>query len=123
MTSQKMAFLQTVIHNNLIGGSVDKKPGDAAVPVLIWQLLPTDLQHTNPQARAMSGGVESRETGFLHASNKGRPENPVRMGTKAHMAKEERPDFFTCSKWSAEKQQRLGLRMETRWPQSQHDWK
>ena len=65
MTSQKMAFLQTVIHNNLIGGSVDKKPDENTVPTVIWKPAPTDLRHTNPQVQATSGRWSKRGWSFL----------------------------------------------------------
>ena len=44
MNAQKMAFLQTVIHNNLIGGNVDKKPEENTVPAVIWNPAPMDAQ-------------------------------------------------------------------------------
>ena len=86
MTSRKMPFLQTAIHNNPIGGSVDRKPGDAgAVPVVIWKPTPmvTCDAQIHRHRRCQGNGV--KRDWIFHANDKGRPEDlVVRMGKKEH---------------------------------------
>ena len=93
MTARKMAFLQTVIHNNLIGGTIDKKDGDTTIQNLTWKPQPADLRYTSPKVRAVSGGWSQHGLDFFIKMTKEDLETRLAWKVK-YTEKEQRPDFF-----------------------------